>query len=105
MWLPAHPSSGSASMHRHWRELDRVFHAMRPDTIEILCPLGTPPETAAARGRVVRAWEKYVAYPLRLGLAGAANVVHVLDHSFAHLLRFVPRGVRKIATVHDLVPL
>ncbi|HYR57806.1 MAG TPA: glycosyltransferase, partial [Chthoniobacteraceae bacterium] len=105
MWLPAHPSSGWASMLRHWRELDRVFRAMRPESIEIVCPLGSPPEGAVARGRFRRAWEKYVAYPLRLGLAGGADVVHVLDHSFAHLLRFVPRGARKIVTVHDLVPL
>ena len=34
------------------------------------------------------------------------ELVHVLDHSFAHLLASVPRrGVRKIVTVHDLAPL
>lgn len=92
-------------MLRHWREIDRVVRATHPPSIEIACPLGAPPDDAAPSGRLIRAWKKYVEYPLRVRLARGADVVHVLDHSFAHLLRFAPRGSRKIVTVHDLAPL
>ena len=105
LWLPAHPSAGSVSMLRHWRELERVFRAAGDESLEIVCPLGAPPERTPPAGRLRRAWKKYAGYPLRVGLAGRADVVHILDHSFAHLLRFAPRGSRKIVTVHDLAPL
>lgn len=32
-------------------------------------------------------------------------MVHILDHSYAHLLRFTPSDACKIITVHDLAPL
>lgn len=105
LWLPAHPSAGSLSMLRHWRDLDHAFHAKGGDSMQIVCPLGSPPGIAPPAGRPRRAWDKYVAYPLRVGLAGQVDVVHVLDHSFAHLLRFAPHGSRRIVTVHDLAPL
>lgn len=105
LWLPAHPSAGSVSMLRHWRELERAFHAEGDASIEIACPLGPAPEITPPAGRIHRAWKKYAEYPIRVRLAGRADVVHVLDHAFAHLLRFAPRSRRKIVTVHDLAPL
>ncbi len=92
-------------MLRHWRELERVFGAEVHESIEIACPLGAPPEIPPPAGRLRRGWKKYVEYPLRVGLVGRAEVVHILDHSFAHLLRFAPRGSHRIVTVHDLAPL
>lgn len=104
-WLPAHPSAGAVSMLRHWRELDHVARAHPEPGLEISCPLGAPPDAVPRVGRLGRAWAKYATYPLRVGLGGGADVVHVLDHAFAHLLRFAPRGSRRIVTVHDLAPL
>ena len=68
-----------------------------------------PPARSERRPRWERAWQKYAAYPLRLRWATqwqGIDVVHVLDHSFAHLLASVPRrGPRRVVTVHDLAPL
>ena len=98
-------------MDRYWRELDQA-RRLNPTAGEgwlIDCPLGEPPARTEEKGRWERAWQKYAAYPLRLRWAtrwATVEVVHVLDHSFAHLLASVPRrGPRRIVTVHDLAPL
>ena len=97
-------------MDRYWRELDRQrrLNAGREAEVEIRCPLGTPPAHSREAIRPVRAWQKYYHYPwlVRRMIRQAVSTVHVLDHSYAHLLAEVPRhGVYKIATVHDLAPL
>jgi glycosyltransferase involved in cell wall biosynthesis len=104
-WLPAHPSAGAVSMLRHWQELDAVFRAKPELPLEIACPLGAPPVAAPVANRFQRAWAKYAVYPVQTRLAGPADVVHILDHSFAHLLDWIPRRSFKIVTVHDLAPL
>lgn len=102
------------SMDRHWRELEqaRLAHPGRGGW-EIACPLGVPPARTHRAGRLRRGWEKYLAYPARARRAVAAtrpDLVHVLDHSFAHLLRGLAAGTGgrrpcTVVTVHDLAPL
>ena len=98
-------------MDRYWRELENAFRrcSSAKEEWRVDCPLGEPPARTGEKGRWERAWQKYVAYPLRLRWAiqwQGIDVVHVLDHSFAHLLASVPRrGPRRIVTVHDLAPL
>ncbi len=98
-------------MDRYWRELERqrqrADNVQRPD-VEIRCPLGPPPARSQRGPRWSRILQKYVWYPCQAAVwsrAPSVDTVHVLDHSYAHLLARVPRGVRKIATVHDLAPL
>ncbi len=109
LWLPAHPSAGATSMDRYWRELQRVNDdASKPDSkLQITSPLGRPPTHSQRAARLVRFWHKYVAYPCKVRFtAGASDLVHLLDHSFAPLLRQIRQpGVIKVATVHDLAPL
>ena len=111
LWLPALPSGGAVSMDRHWQELDRqrLRHKGEQGMVDIVCPLGAPPEHSGEASRPVRVWQKYFAYPLTAWLATrrpGVEVVHLFDHSYAHLLTCMPRrGVYKIATVHDLAPL
>jgi glycosyltransferase involved in cell wall biosynthesis len=114
LWLPAHPAEGAASMDRYWRALDCEYHRQAARTglaveeaISIHCPLGAPPQTSRRAGRLSRPWHKYAAYPWQAWCCSRAgmDVVHVLDHSYAHLLTRAPRRVFKIATVHDLAPL
>ena len=111
LWLPAHPASGAVSMDRYWRELEhqRQRRAPAEPDLRLDCALGSPPAWSRVAGRWQRAWQKYAAYPLLAKLASrrpGVEIVHVLDHSFAHLLSSVPRrGVYKIVTVHDLAPL
>lgn len=97
-------------MDRYWRELERERREQGvPEGWRIVSPLGTAPAEPRRGGRLARAWHKYVGYPLAAGRAARGadvRVVHVLDHSFAHLLAGVPdTGVFRVATVHDLAPL
>jgi glycosyltransferase involved in cell wall biosynthesis len=51
---------------------------------------------------VDRAWSRFVAYPRHLSrVAGRHHVYHVVDHSYAHLVRYLPPG-RTVVTCHDL---
>lgn len=105
LWLPADPAEGSASMDRHWREVEAVRRRDPAEEFRFACPFSPPPVTHRA-GRLRRGWRKYFAYPREARRAARrAEVVHILDHSFAHLLRSVPASVFRIATVHDLAPL
>lgn len=106
LWLPADPAEGSASMDRHWREIDSLRRSQPPLGISISCPLGEPPPVTRRRGRLHRGWRRYFAYPAQARQAAkAADIVHILDHSFAHVLKPAPASVFKIVTVHDLAPL
>lgn len=104
-WLPASPLEGWASMDRYWRELDSLSHATQPMNLRIQCVLpGRPPLRSAPASRLRRMFDKYLIYPGRARFA-QARLFHVLDHSYAHLLPYLPRSSRKIVTVFDLVPL
>lgn len=106
LWLPCLPSAGSLSMDRHWSEMERERRAHPPGDLHIECALTGPPARTQRRDRLTRFWQKYLWYPslTRRGAAGA-DLVHILDHAYASLLREVPAGVRTVATVHDLAPL
>ena len=97
-------------MDRYWRELERERCEQGvPEGWKIISPLGAPPAETSQAGRLPRAWHKYIDYPLaarRAARRKGVRVVHVLDHSFAHLLAGIPSsGVFRVATVHDLAPL
>ena len=104
-WLPASPLEGWASMDRYWRELDNLAHKSQPMNVRIQCVLpAKPPVRSATASRFRRMFDKYVVYPSRAKFS-QARLFHVLDHSYAHLLPYLPRSSRKIVTVFDLVPL
>jgi glycosyltransferase involved in cell wall biosynthesis len=105
MWLPTPPNSGSYSMDRYWRELDRVKNSSERDDFVFSSLLKGPPENTREAGRWVRAAARYMAYPLRAVMAKPMSVFHLLDHSHAHVLRFLGRKGKKIVTVHDLFPI
>jgi alpha-1,3-rhamnosyl/mannosyltransferase len=92
-------------MIRHWRELETVFREHPPEDLGVWCPLGSAPEPRPPAPRFIRAWQKYYVYPRLVGRIADDSILHVLDHSFAHVLRFAPRDAPKIVTVHDLAPL
>jgi glycosyltransferase involved in cell wall biosynthesis len=104
VWLPAHPAEGTLSMLRHWRELEEIFRAHPAPDLNITCALGPAPGPREPARRLLRAWHKYFAYPRLVGRIEGADILHVLDHSFAHVLQHAPRGARKIVTVHDVAP-
>jgi glycosyltransferase involved in cell wall biosynthesis len=104
MWLPTPPESGGYSMDRYWRELDRVKNSVNRGEFAFSSLLKGPPESTRQAGRWVRAAARYLAYPLRAVMAKPVAVFHLLDHSHAHVLRFLEGKGKKIVTVHDLVP-
>src|SRR4051794_22655810 len=104
MWLPTPPESGGYSMDRYWRELDRVKNSVECSEFAFSSLLKGPPESTRQAGRWQRAIARYMAYSIRAFLAKPASVYHLLDHSHAHVLRFLGRKGKKIVTVHDLVP-
>ena len=47
---------------------------------------------------------RYIGYPLSIKKLPNYDITHVLDHSYAHLVKNIKSKV-KILTVHDLIPL
>jgi glycosyltransferase involved in cell wall biosynthesis len=58
-------------------------------------------EPSLAR-QILRYVQRYVRYPAQVRLQ-PADVFHVLDHTYAHLVR-VAGGIPTVVTVHDLLP-
>lgn len=102
--LPAHPAEGWTSMDRYWREMQRMAEEDPPDGVMVFSPLGPAPVRSAALPSWRRAIQKYFLYPLRVSRL-RADLVHLLDHSYAHLLRHLPKATRSLATAFDLAPL
>lgn len=88
---------GWESMNRYAHELSRVS-GITP--LLPLRPVNTPPGS-----RWQRLWARRVSYPTILRSRVRDGIVHILDHSFADLLPKVRHGVRKVVTLHDLIPL
>ncbi|MFN7561918.1 MAG: hypothetical protein ACK5TH_09080, partial [Prosthecobacter sp.] len=88
---------GWESMNRYAHELSRVS-GITP--LLPLRPVNTPPGS-----RWQRLWARRVSYPTILRSRVRDGIVHILDHSFADLLPKVRCGVRKVVTLHDLIPL
>jgi glycosyltransferase involved in cell wall biosynthesis len=96
---------GWASMNRCWRAIDAENRRARPADLRIVCPLPIPPSEQPPASSLQRHWARWISYPLRAASLGKVDAVHVLDHSFAELLRWAPASAKKIVTVHDVIPL
>lgn len=106
VWFPASPLEGWASMDRYWRELSSLAQQRPASDITFRCgyPQPAPMKSAREPSTWKRMLEKYAIYPWRCRFQ-KGQIAHVLDHSYAHLLRSLPTSMRKIVTVFDLVPL
>lgn len=104
-WLPAHPAMGWVSMNRCWAALEVQRHEHAPADLEFRCPFKMIPVEQPGLGRLARAWKRTVEYPWMVSRLPASTLFHVLDHSFADLLRWIPTGARTLVTVHDVIPL
>ena len=98
---PTPACMGWASMNRYAQELQALA---APDSrVRFLLPPGAV--TQPASSRLLRLLWRRFAYPMRVRTQVRSGLLHVLDHSFASLLAHAPPGVRKMVTVHDLIPL
>lgn len=97
---PAHPCMGWVSNNRYWHEL--MEQSAGDAAVASLL------KQVAVETPRVSAWRRYlirqVVYPLRVRRV-RSGVLHVLDQSFAHLVRFARPGVGTVVTVHDVIPL
>ncbi|MEN3940934.1 glycosyltransferase family 1 protein [Prosthecobacter sp. SYSU 5D2] len=98
---PAHPCMGWISMNRYWQAL--LLESAGDADVRSLFP--EVPVESPASPRWVRLWVRRFAYPKLIRSKVKAGVMHLLDHSFADLLKKVPPGVKTVITVHDLIPL
>jgi len=80
----------------HWPSMDRYADALTANLPEAV----VPDPWSMAGPRYLR---RYWTYPRALR-NWRGDLVHVLDHSYAHCLRAFP-GVPSVVTVHDLYPL
>lgn len=104
-WLPAHPAMGWASMNRCWHVLHQQASLVPCPGVRFSCPLELAPIQQAEAPLWARRWARNVSYPWIVSKLRGVDAVHVLDHSFADLLKHVPSSVKKLVTVHDIIPL
>lgn len=90
-------------MYNYWKELWEARH--QGDPFQVSCPLSLNDWQGRSAGRVRRAIDRYWRYPARVGRLAPQGIVHILDHSSAHLIDKVPKGSRVVVTVHDIIPL
>ncbi len=101
--IPDLEVEGWRSMALYAQQLARWLPQLAPEWTFHIVRWSVP---AWGRARLVRFAARYVGFPQHVARAcrkQRAGVHHVLDHSYAHLLRWLdPR--RTIVTVHDLYP-
>lgn len=98
---PAHPCMGWASMNRYAQELSALARG-QPAVRFLLPPTAADAPPAS---RWMRLLQRRIMYPWKVRVQVKSGLLHVLDHSFASLLTQARPGVRKVVTVHDLIPL
>ncbi len=103
-WIPAHPVYGSVSMLRYWKLLES---AVRDDDGFACSSIlsASANDLIHDSGKVGKLLTRQVTYPAMVKLRAKGRIVHILDHSWADLLPFVPKKALKVVTVHDLIPL
>jgi len=69
------------------------------------CSLLVEPKLGKRRGKFGRLISRHLVYPLKVRFSTRGSIAHILDHSWADLLSYIPDGVTKVVTVHDLIPL
>jgi glycosyltransferase involved in cell wall biosynthesis len=91
-------------MNRYWQEVAQLSsdHSTEYSFSSVIKHPGL---YGKASKRLVRAWIKKVVYPAQVKMSVRSGIAHVLDHSYAHMLAYVPRRVAKVVTLHDLIPL
>lgn len=91
-------------MLRYWVLLWRERQDGDPYNCRSVLPLPLD-ETPLGGGRFRRAVARRVTYPVRIRSRATGRIAHILDHSWADMLDYISGGMRKVITVHDLIPL
>lgn len=92
-------------MRRYWRALSNAYLPTdRYFPVSVADP-SFKKSGSGIGGRIHRAWQRKVAYPRRIHMGTNGALVHILDHSWADMLRHCPKQCPKVVTLHDLIPL
>jgi glycosyltransferase involved in cell wall biosynthesis len=111
--VPDLPLEAWPSMDRYASRLSQHLSRLAPDLeLRLAARVGGPTvegaqsdgrgPAAGLPGEMLRYAARYVAYPVRARWM-PADVIHVLDHSYGHML-LGRRSVPRVVTVHDLMP-
>lgn len=103
--VPSLPSEGWLSMNRYWDALTHEVDSYKDDEFRFRFPIKSMGVLSGRSGRLNLAIQKKILYPAKIRLTARSGVAHILDHSYAFLQPSVPRGVKTVITVHDLLPL
>lgn len=101
--LPAHPSEGSASMLRYWKRL--ALEAIKTAEVVYDCPYKWALLPVKHTTKYERAFFKYCLSPMASIYSVPSSLVHLTDHSMAHLIPYISKSKKVVVTVHDLLPL
>lgn len=104
-WIPPHPLNDAVSMRRYWNALAGSTRDHDRYRIHSVIARTDAPVSPGFLGRVQRHWHRQSGYPRTIRRNCSGEIAHVLDHSWADMLAYVPGGARKVVTVHDLIPL
>ncbi|MES2438928.1 MAG: glycosyltransferase family 1 protein [Verrucomicrobiota bacterium] len=103
-WIPAHPVYGSVSMLRYWKLLEAAMRADDGFSCSSILTASAD-DLGHHSGKVGKLLTRQVIYPAMVRMRTKGGIAHVLDHSWADLLPFVPKQALKVVTLHDLIPL
>lgn len=103
--IPSLPAEGWLSMNRHWQAMNSLTAGYPQTEFKFHCPLRYQDLLSNRSNRLRLALEKKILYPARIKMGARTGIAHILDHSYAFLIPSVPKGVKTIVTVHDLLPL
>lgn len=92
-------------MNRYWDALSAETEIYEGEKFAFKCPLQRSGVLTSRSGRLRLAFEKKIAYPLKIRSQINTGIAHILDHSYSFLRESLPPGVRTVVTVHDLLPL
>ena len=89
---------------RYWKLLEAEIRPTDPFQCKSIISAGNdrPPDSGK---KAMRLLTRKLLYPAAVTLRAKGEIAHILDHSWADLLPFIPRAALKIVTVHDLIPL
>jgi glycosyltransferase involved in cell wall biosynthesis len=104
VWVPSPPKTGIVSMFRYWEELKKAYSTCENSQYKV-DDLVHFKSDYRRRGRIERGIEKYIELPLRAASVQRCDVMHGLAHDAGSYMRYAPRRVSRVVTVHDIIPL
>ena len=92
-------------MRRYWQALAENIEEGDPWSISSVIEPKDSKITSPWAVKALRYYHRRLGYPQKIKWRFRGDLAHILDHSWADMLPFVPRAAAKVVTVHDLIPL